>query len=126
MRIVSLIVQIFIALGLLNVWFIRFRKPTPYRGGSARSMPEEFSAYGLPSWVLWAVGGLKVGSALCLIAGIWVPALIAPAATVILVLMVGAIAMHLKVQDPLIKSVPATAMLALAAVVLAHAVQVFE
>jgi hypothetical protein len=35
--------------------------------------------------------------------------------------MIGAIAMHLKVNDPLIKSVPASTILALLAVVLANA-----
>ena len=123
MRIVSLIVQIVIALGLLNVWLLRFRKPTPYRGATARSMPEEFAAYGLPPWLLWAVGGTKILCALCLLAGIWVPPLIPPAAACILVLMLAAIAMHLKVKDPWVKSVPATAVLLLTALVL---VQTFQ
>ena len=45
MKTVALIFQILVALGLLNVWLLRFRKPTPYRGGQARSMPEEFAAF---------------------------------------------------------------------------------
>jgi hypothetical protein len=126
MKIVSLIVQIFVALGLLNVWLLRFHKPTRYRGGEARSMPEEFAVYGLPRWILWAVGGVKVLCALGLIVGIWMPTLVAPAAAIILVLMIGAIAMHLKVHDPMVKSVPASAVLALVAVVLVHAVQALE
>jgi hypothetical protein len=36
--------------------------------------------------------------------------------------MVGAIAMHLKVNDPLIKAAPASTVLALIAVVLANAI----
>jgi uncharacterized membrane protein YphA (DoxX/SURF4 family) len=123
MKIVSLIVQIFIALGLLNVWLLRFHKPTRYRGGDARSMSEEFAVYGLPRWILWVVGAVKVSCAICLLVGIWVPVLIAPAATMLLVLMMGAIAMHVKVHDPLIKSVPASAVLALSAVLLISTLQ---
>ncbi len=85
-------------------------------------MPEEFAAYGLPKWLLYGVGVLKVTCALCLIAGIWVQALVLPAAVLIAALMVGAIFMHLKVHDPFIKSVPAGAVLALTAFVLAVAV----
>jgi hypothetical protein len=122
MKIVFLIIQIIVALGLLNVWLMRFSKPTPYRGGSSSSMTEEFAAYGLPNWFLWIVGGLKVACAISLLAGIWVPVLVAPAAGVITLLMLGAIAMHLKVHDPLLKSVPASGVLALIAVVLANAI----
>ena len=85
-------------------------------------MPEEFAAYGLPKWLLWIVGAVKVSCALCLVAGIWIPALVAPAAISVTVLMVGAIAMHLKVKDPLIKAVPASTVLALVAVLLANAI----
>lgn len=122
MKIVSLIVQVLVALGLLNVWLLRFHRPTPYRGAHARSMPEEFAAYGLPHWSLWAVGGIKVLCALALLIGVWVPTLVAPAAVIITLLMVGAITMHFKVHDPLIRSVPATIVLALTALVLASAV----
>ena len=121
MKIVSLIIQIIVALGLLNVWLLRFHKPTHYRPGGARSMPEEFAAYGLPHWFLWVVGGVKVACALCLLAGIWAHGLVLPAAAVITLLMGGAIAMHLKVKDPLVKSLPASAVLALTAVVIAGA-----
>ncbi|NDA48496.1 MAG: hypothetical protein EBY21_14725, partial [Alphaproteobacteria bacterium] len=73
----------------------------------SKSMPEEFAAYGLPAWTLWLVGALKVASALCLIIGVWVPALVLPATGLIASLMLGAILMHLRVRDPLMKSVPA-------------------
>ena len=105
------VLQIVVALGLLNVWLLRFNQSTAYRGGGARSMPEEFSAYGLPGWFIYVVGALKVGGALCLIAGIWFPSLVFPAALVIGFLMVGALAMHFKIGDPFKKSVPALFML---------------
>lgn len=119
MKIVSLIIQLTVALGLLNVWLLRFNRPTPYRGGFSKSMPEEFAAYGLPVWVLWMVGALKVASALCLIAGVWIPSLVVPATALIATLMLGAILMHFRVRDPLLKSVPAGTVLALTAFILA-------
>ncbi len=121
MKIVSLIFQIVVALGLLNVWLLRFHKKTPFRGGDAQSMQQEFASYGLPKWSLWIVGGLKVICALCLLAGIWVPALVTPAAGIVSLLMVGAVAMHFKIRDPLIKSLPAGVVLALVAAILANA-----
>ena len=42
------IAQLIIALGILNVWLLRFNKATIYRGGSAKNMKEEFATYGLP------------------------------------------------------------------------------
>lgn len=105
------VVQTVIALGLLNVWLLRSRSPTAYRGGRARSLKEEFAEYGLPVWVFYAVGALKIGSAIVLIAGIWVPGIVLPAAGVVAALMLGALVMHVKVKDPWIKSVPALIML---------------
>ena len=106
--------QVIAALGLLNVWLLRFSKRTEYRGGSAGSMPEEFAAYGLPAWFAWVIGALKIGIALLLIAGLWIPAVVRPAALLLCVLMVGAIVMHFRINDPIRKYVPAALMLALA------------
>ena len=105
--------QLIIALGLLNVWLLRSGKATAWRGGSARNMREEFAAYGLPAWFMWVVGGLKVSLAILLIVGLWVDTVTSPAAIGIAVLMLGAIAMHVKVGDPLRKSLPATSLLLL-------------
>lgn len=113
MRTVISILQITVALGLLNVWLLRFHRSTAYRGGDARSMREEFAFYGLPAWFTYFVGTLKVGAALCLIAGLWLHFLVFPAALLICLLMLGALAMHLKVRDPLKKSLPALVMLTL-------------
>lgn len=105
------ILQLVVGLGLLNVWMIRRRGPTGYRGGQAQTLRGEFEAYGLPSWMFFVVGGLKVVAGLALIAGIWVPVLVRPAALVVAALMVGAIAMHVKVKDPVQRSLPALAVL---------------
>lgn len=107
----SIALQIALALGLLNVWLLRARLATAYRGGDALTLRDEFRAYGLPVPVFYLVGTLKVGSAVLLIAGIWLSRLVLPAAAVVAVLMIGALAMHLKVGDPAIKSLPALLML---------------
>lgn len=115
---IGLVLQIVVALGLLNVWLLRPRSATAYRGGQAKSLKEEFAEYGLPGWFFYFVGTLKIGSAVALIVGIWVPGLVFPAAGVVAVLMLGAIVMHLKVKDPWIKSVPAFMMLVMSVAVL--------
>lgn len=109
----TLICQVVVALGLLNVWLIRSGKETPYRGKDATNMREEFAAYGLPGWSVAVVGFLKVTFALMLLVGIWLPELVRPAAIGVSILMVGAIAMHVRVSDPLKKALPATSVLAL-------------
>ena len=111
---VSSILQVVVGLGLLNVWLVRARSSTAFRGRSAQSLREEFATYGLPDWSFYAVGVLKIGSAVSLIVGIWVPEVIRPAAGTVAVLMVGALAMHAKVKDTLIKFLPAFLMLLMA------------
>ena len=111
---VSTILQVVVGLGLLNVWLVRARSSTAFRGGSSQSLREEFAAYGLPDWFFYLVGVLKIGSGVLLIVGIWVPAVVPPAAGTVAVLMVGALSMHAKVKDPLIKSLPAFLMLLMA------------
>lgn len=113
------ICQIVIGCGLLNVWLLRFSKSTAYRGGAAANMLEEFAAYGLPAWFCYAVGFLKVACALALLAGLIYPAPVLPAAVIIALLMAGAVGMHLKVGDPIKKSVPALSVLVLSAIIIA-------
>ena len=117
MNIVISILQIAVAACLLNVWLLRFQRRTPYRGGDARSMREEFAVYGLPGWFRYVIRILKIGSAVCLIAGLWLRFLVFPSALLIAILMLGALAMHVKIRDPLKKSVPALVMLALSAAI---------
>src|SRR5664279_2081586 len=99
--------QLFVSLGVLNVWLLRANKPSPYRGVDARNLREEFPAYGLPAATMYLVGAIKILLALALIAGIWFPLLIRPAAIGMGLMMLGAVAMHLKIKDPLQKSLPA-------------------
>lgn len=109
--------QIIIALGIFNVWIVRYGKETNWRGGEAKNMKEEFAAYGLPAEVMFIIGGAKIILAICLILGIWVPFLVTPAATAMALLMLGAVSMHVKVKDPIQKSFPALTMLVMSLVV---------
>ncbi|MGD8439253.1 MAG: DoxX family protein [Holophagae bacterium] len=111
------VIQLVIALGIVNVWLLRFRKPTQWRGGAATNMTDEFATYGLPAWSVPLIGFLKLACAAALVAGIWVPVLVRPAAIGLAVLMLGALAMHVKVNDPVKKSVPAATMLVLCLIV---------
>jgi hypothetical protein len=110
---VPAVLQLVVGLGLLNVWLVRSRSATAYRGGEATDLRAEFAVYGLPSAAFYVVGALKVSAAVVLIAGVWITLPEQLAAGVIAALMVGALAMHLKVGDPAIKAVPAGIMLAL-------------
>jgi uncharacterized membrane protein YphA (DoxX/SURF4 family) len=111
MNSLHVVLQVIVAVGLLNVWLLRFNKSTPYRGGSAKNLKDEFKVYGLPEWFMYLVGALKIGAAVALLVGIWVPALVPPAAALVVVLMLGALVMHVKAGDPIMKSMPAGLML---------------
>ncbi len=119
MEVLIQIVQVVIALGILNVWLFRFGKPTAWRAGEARNMREEFAVYGLPSWFVTLIGFLKILLATLLILGLWMPQLTGAAAAGLAVLMLGAVAMHIKVKDPFKKSLPALALLFLCILVAA-------
>ena len=114
---VAAALQLIVGLGLLNVWLVRPRSATAYRGGEASSLQEEFAVYGLPSAAFYIVGALKISAAVVLIAGVWTTLPVRIAAGVIAALMVGALGMHLKVGDPVKKAVPAGTMLLLSATI---------
>jgi hypothetical protein len=114
---VPAVLQLVVGLGLLNVWLVRPKSATAYRGGEASSLREEFAVYGLPSAAFYVVGALKITAAVVLIAGVWVSLPVEIAAGVIAALMVGAVIMHVKVRDPLMRAVPATIMLVLSSAI---------
>ncbi len=109
--------QVVVALGLLNVWLLRAGKPTEWRGGDAQNMREEFAVYGLPPWFMRVIGTLKIMLALLLLVGLAVPVLTKPAAIGVAVLMLGAVAMHFKVGDPVKRALPASSLLALSTLI---------
>ncbi len=103
------------ALWILNVWFNRFSKDTGYRGGDATNMVEEFEEYGFSKRSMYIVGAAKVTLASLMLLGHRVPKLVRPASGGLAAFMVGAIGMHVKVKDPLKRSMPAITVLALSA-----------
>jgi hypothetical protein len=111
------VVQIIIALGIFNVWILRYGKASPWRGGNAANMKEEFAVYGLPSWFVGIIGFLKILFAILLIVGIWYPLVTQPAALGIALLMIGAMIMHIKVKDPIKKSLPSFTLFILSLIV---------
>ena len=109
--------KLIVALSLLNVWLIQKDKPTKWRGGNAQNIKEEFKVYGLPEWMCYLVGALKVGAAIALLISIWVFQLAKPSALILAVLLTGSIIMHLKIKDPLYKSFPAFIFLVMSLVI---------
>lgn len=118
MNLLKKILMLSVSAVVLNVWLFRFSKATIYRGGEATNMLEEFAVYGLSDTIAYIVGGLKILAALGLLLGLVYRKAIAPAATVMAVLMIGAIAMHVKVADEAIKYVPAGLMLVCSSLIL--------
>ena len=111
MHFITIFLQLFVAFGILNVWLIRSKINTPYRGSDARSLKSEFAAYGLPLWSFYVIGFIKITSALLLILGLWIPFLVFPAGLALSLMMFGALCMHIKVRDPVKKFLPALIML---------------
>lgn len=117
MNVILIILQLIIGLGILNVWLIRFGKPSDWRGGESQNMKQEFDVYGLPDWAVYAVGFFKILFAVMLIAGVLLPALTLLASIGMAVLMLGAVVMHVKVGDSPKKSIPAATLLVLSLLV---------
>jgi hypothetical protein len=109
--------KLIVGLSILNVWLIRANKSTPYRGGDSKNITDEFAVYGLSKPIMIVVGTVKVILAILLLASIYYPSVEMIGAVGIAVLMLGAVGMHLKVGDPLMKSFPAALFLALSVVI---------
>lgn len=116
MNVIGKLAQTAAALWILNVWFNRFNKDTGYRGGDATNMKEEFAEYGLSENSMYAVGAAKVGLAGLMLAGHVEPRLVRPASIGLAGFMLGAIAMHIKVGDPVKRYLPAMSVFSLATV----------
>jgi len=111
------LINLVIALSILNVWLIRFNKKTPFRGGESNSLKEEFLVYGLPIWFMYFIGFIKISLALLLIVGIWINQINIYVIALMILLMLGALIMHIKVKDPIKKSMPALSILLLLVVI---------
>ena len=122
MEIILILIKLTITIGILNVWIIRFNQETPWRVVNAKSLKEEFNVYGLPSWFIYLIGFLKITLAGLLIIGLWIESLNLYASGLMILLMIGAILMHVKVRDPLKKSIPAFSMIILLLTVLINSI----
>lgn len=107
MKILKNILSLVVSLVVLNVWFFRFNQATIYRGGSASNMIEEFAVYGLSETMVYLIGGLKVLAALGLLIGFFKEKTIIPSASLMAILVLGAMYMHFSVADDAIKYLPA-------------------
>ena len=76
-------------------------------------MESEFKAYGFGDTFMKIIGFSKLSLACLLILGIWFPQVVDISAFLMGCLMIGAIGLHVKINDPLIKSLPAFLMLVL-------------
>ena len=115
---IIMILQLVIAIGLINVWLLRFNKATDYRGGDAKNMKEEFIAYGLPVWLMYLVGAMKIAIAIMLVLSFWVEQLLLYNLIALASLMIAALMMHVKVKDPIKKSYPALSILFMIALIM--------
>ena len=113
-----MILQLVIAVRLINVWLLRFNKATEYRGGDAKNMKEEFIAYGLPVWLMYLVGAMKIAIAIMLVLSFWVEQLLFYNLIALASLMIAALMMHVKVKDPIKKSYPALSILFMIALIM--------
>ncbi|MFT4665650.1 MAG: hypothetical protein ACI9RM_002346 [Ulvibacter sp.] len=104
---IGIILKIIVGLSILNVWLIQPNKATKWRGGNAKTIIQEFEVYGLSKQFCYFIGFLKVSLALTLLASIQFETLALIGSLGLAVLLLGSIAMHLKVNDKLLKSFPA-------------------
>ena len=101
------IFHVSIIIGIFYAWTIGYRKESKFRPGKARNMKEEFIVYGLPFWLMYATGTIKIISSILLILGFFYPIFIKPVAAVLCLVMGWAVLMHLKIrEDKLIKAFP--------------------
>ena len=98
--------------------FIRDR----YRGEGSNNMIEEFKNYGLPMTFMYSIGLYKVLLSLFILYSLFFGSkydqLVSMGLVFLSFIMVGSIIMHLRVKDPLNKSLPAIGMLVLSVIIL--------
>lgn len=111
MKVLSKILSVVVGLTVINVWLFRSNRSTSYRGGDAASLLEEFQVYGLEDYFL-IIGIIKVSLAIMLLLSLYFKKLSFFASSGIGIMMIVAVYMHINVGDELIKSMPASVMLA--------------
>ncbi len=100
------IAQVVIALSVIFVWVVRLP-----------NVEQEFREYALADMVRNLVGAMKISAAALLLAGLWYPGLVFPAAVAMTFFMVAAQFFHFKVRHPASKYVASFVLLLLSAFV---------
>jgi len=113
MKKLKILFIVFISGTIINVWLFRLNVETPFRGGDAKTLMEEFLVYGLSENIFYFVGALKIIASLLLLSGIYFRKVILPSASTILLIMLIALIMHFKVGDSFYKHLPALIILTL-------------
>ena len=85
------IFHVSIIIGIFYAWTIGYRKESKFRPGKARNMKEEFIVYGLPFWLMYATGTIKIISSVLLILGFFYPIFLKPVAAILCLVMGGAV-----------------------------------
>ena len=111
LNVLYICISLFVSILVMNVWLFRFGKETPYRGGNASNMIEEFAVYGLDTNILYLIGTLKIIASVGLIIGLFKPKVSVYSSILMAILMIGAIYFHFKISDPAIKYFPSVLML---------------
>ena len=104
---VAILLQVFVALVIFNVWTFRSDKPTKYRGGSAKTLREEFMEFGLSEKIYMYTSLIKPMLAVALVVAIFFPFMTIPTALAMAFFMASALLMHYRVKDKFIKFIPA-------------------
>ena len=111
LKVLYFCVSLFVSILVTNVWLFRFNKETPYRGGNANNMIEEFAVYGLDINMMYLIGSLKIIASIGLIIGLFKTKISVYSSLLMAILMTGAIYFHFKISDPAIKYLPSVLML---------------
>ena len=111
LKVLYFCVSLFVSILVTNVWLFRFDKETPYRGGNANNMIEEFAVYGLDINMMYLIGSLKIIASIGLIIGLFKTKISVYSSLLMAILMTGAIYFHFKISDPAIKYFPSVLML---------------
>ena len=111
LKVLYFCVSLFVSILVTNVWLFRLNKETPYRGGNANNMIEEFAVYGLDINMMYLIGSLKIIASVGLVIGLFKTKISVYSSLLMAILMTGAIYFHFKISDPAIKYLPSVLML---------------
>jgi hypothetical protein len=94
--------QLAVALSVFYVWTVRYPQ-----------VVADFERFGFPTTFRLTVGATKLGLAVALVIGLWLPGVVFWAAMGMAAFMVGAQWAHARVTNPLHKRLPSAVLLAL-------------